>query len=583
MASGGKIADFFAKVGFKVDTKVLKKVETHLNQMSKSFNKVATEFDKASRKIQSSLDRINAKSQARATFKKAATPKDKGRFTAAGFLAKESNIRNSINLTEKQKKKIENLARSFEKERTSRARANAEIKNQVSIYKKANTQAAIQEKRLNRLNFAQIRASQSAKQLAGAFVSVFTAIEAIGAIKRTGQALESARAGMLAASDGADGLAKDLAFVDKQSVRLGLNLAATTKDFVKLRAVAKDISDEDLQDIFLGVAESGTVLQLTADDMKGALRAVQQMMSKGKVNAEDFRQQLAERLPVAFKALEKATGLSGTALEKAMKDGKLLAEEVLPKLGRELRKVAATNKALEKVLQTSRVAENRFITALQKLMDIIFQSGFGEALTTFFNTSTEFLKKMSGLGKFLGQVFKFAIDAVSGALAVLSVPLGVLSDIFETIDILSKSVSEKLNIMSGSVFPKLAGAIGIVALAIAKLNRRMIVISATVTAVLATILEIVALTTKGVQGAVERAILGEEGDLALDKESVFSATSPGSFGTFLGKNLAESLGFGDDTAKSKTEINIGTLQTNASNSQQLTDDIMQQAAIDTGL
>ena len=577
MASGGKIADFFAKVGFKVDTQELKKVETHLTNMSKSFKKVAHDFDRASKKIQLALDKLNIKRTAKKPFKKAVSPDD-SKFDAKAFFSKESNIRNVLGLTQKQRKAIERLALAYQRSEITTAQANARLKNQIALRKRANTQIKVQERRINKLNFAQIRAIGSAKQLVGAFASVYTAVEAIGAIKRTGQDLESARAGMLAASDGTQGLAKDLAFVDKQAVRLGLDLAATTKDFVKLRAVSKDISDEDLQDIFLGVAEAGTVLQLTADDMKGALRAVQQMMSKGKVNAEDFRQQLAERLPVAFKALEKATGLSGTALEKAMKDGKLLAEDVLPKLGRELRKVADTNDALTKILQTSRVAENRFTTALQKLMDIIFQAGFGDALTTFFNTSTEFIKKMSGLGKFLGQVFKFAIEAVSGALAVLSVPLGVLSDIFETIDLLSTSVSKKFDTMSGSVFPKLAGAIGIVAVAMALLNRRMLLISTVVTGVLATVLEIVALTTKGVQGAIERNLLGPEGDIALGEEGSFS-TLGGAYIEGVKERFLDTFGFSDDNKKPNVKIDKVEIYSNPDSAQKLTDDIMQEAAI----
>ncbi len=59
------------------------------------------------------------------------------------------------------------------------------------------------------------------------------------------------------------------------------------------------------------------------------------MISKGKVQAEELRGQLGERLPGgAFQLAAKAMGMTTAELDKFMADGKLTAEELLPKLAK---------------------------------------------------------------------------------------------------------------------------------------------------------------------------------------------------------------------------------------------------------
>lgn len=562
MAKGIKIADFFAKVGFKVDTQELKKIDSHLKKLGHSFEKVGSKAVKSGKKIEQvfsglTLDRRKFGVQKKidllqklggevATFKRRLVPTSKkstfdrlsldidkaihkqrqlnqvqkaaktsavsgssvGKFSASGFFEREANIRSSLRLSEKQRKALTRLARIYEKQGMSLAQANAKLKDLTASRVRDNKAVERQIKRQNKLNFAQVRALGSLKQLVGGYVSVFTAMQSVGAIKRVGQDLESARAGMSAVSGNSKGLAKDLAFVDKHSVRLGLDLAATTKDFVKLRSVSKGMTDDGLADVFLGVAEAGTVLQLSSEDMKGALRALQQMMSKGRVNAEDFRQQLAERLPIAFEALEKATGLSGVALEKAMRDGKLLASEVLPKLGRELRKVAQENDALNRVLNTSRVAENRLTTAMQKFMNVIFTSGFGEALTQFFNEATKGFQDLEGLGKAIGVVFKGVTKTLTIALNIIATPLKLISGLFTVLNRLFGETYATLLVLSpllGIVFYK---GLKLVGKALGMINKKLVLIIAGFTTAIVAAIELYALMTKGVRSEIEMRLLG---------------------------------------------------------------------------
>ncbi len=145
-------------------------------------------------------------------------------------------------------------------------RLNVQVAELASQYRKADRAAV-------GLSTAQRGLKDSTRNLIRSFASMYAILEGGRAINRVGQDFQTMRAGMLAASGSAQQAGKDLAFVDEQAERLGLNLKQTSKDFVKLRAVNKDFSDDQLKEVFLGVAEAGTVLGLSADDTTGALRA----------------------------------------------------------------------------------------------------------------------------------------------------------------------------------------------------------------------------------------------------------------------------------------------------------------------
>jgi hypothetical protein len=62
------------------------------------------------------------------------------------------------------------------------------------------------------------------------------------------------------------------------------------------------------------------------------------MLSKGKVQAEELRGQLGERIPGAFQIAARAMGMTTSELDKFMSEGKLMAEEFLPKFSEQLKR-----------------------------------------------------------------------------------------------------------------------------------------------------------------------------------------------------------------------------------------------------
>ena len=131
---------------------------------------------------------------------------------------------------------------------------------------------------------------------------------------------------------------RQLEFVRQKSNELGhefFGLAEASRNFF---AAMKGTSiEKDANDIFESVAMAATALSLSDTDIEGTFRALGQMVSKGKVQAEELRGQLGERLPGAFQYAAKAMGMTTMELDKALELGNVLADEMLPKLAVVLR------------------------------------------------------------------------------------------------------------------------------------------------------------------------------------------------------------------------------------------------------
>ena len=63
--------------------------------------------------------------------------------------------------------------------------------------------------------------------------------------------------------------------------------------------------------------------------MKAAMRATSQVFSKGKVSAEELRQQLGERLPGAFTLFADSMNLTPAELDKALEQGKVTLDDFM--------------------------------------------------------------------------------------------------------------------------------------------------------------------------------------------------------------------------------------------------------------
>lgn len=169
--------------------------------------------------------------------------------------------------------------------------------------------------------------------------------------------------------------ASELAFIRQESERLGLAAMSTAKSYATLAAASRGtiMEGELTREIFLGISEAGAALGRSGYEVAGMLNAVQQMMSKGTVQAEELRGQLGERLPGAFKLAAEAMGVSERQLNKMLEQGEVLATDLLPKLARALREqygqaaVDATHNAQQELNRFS----NTWDSLMQKASGIV--------------------------------------------------------------------------------------------------------------------------------------------------------------------------------------------------------------------
>lgn len=211
-------------------------------------------------------------------------------------------------------------------------------------------------------------------------------------IARAGLELERWRDALRAATGSAAAGAKELVFLRTEAERLGLDLASLVQGFTKLTAASRGtiLEGRKTRDIFRAVAEASTAIRLTSEQTEGALRAIEQIMSKGKVQAEELRGQLGERLPGAFQIASRAMGVTTAELSKMLETGQVLSEDFLPKFAKELTKTFG--EAAVKNANSAQAAFNRLGNSIRNLRGALAESGILENLTDAARTLDKMLR-----------------------------------------------------------------------------------------------------------------------------------------------------------------------------------------------
>lgn len=113
---------------------------------------------------------------------------------------------------------------------------------------------------------------------------------------------------------------------------------------------------------FQEIAMAAGTLSLTVEDTQGVFKALEQMLSKGKVQAEELRGQLGDRLPGAFAIAADAMHMTTAELSDAMKKGEVYSKDFVPKFTAAL--VKAFNIDMSKPIDTIQASMNRLQTAI---------------------------------------------------------------------------------------------------------------------------------------------------------------------------------------------------------------------------
>jgi len=131
---------------------------------------------------------------------------------------------------------------------------------------------------------------------------------------------------------------QELTFLRITANRVGVDFLETANQFRNLEAAARGTSLEGtkVRAIFESVVTATRVMGLSSDQASRALLALEQMISKGTITAEELRKQLSQAIPGSVGIMARALGLGTEELQKMMKAGDLLTEDVLPRFGAQL-------------------------------------------------------------------------------------------------------------------------------------------------------------------------------------------------------------------------------------------------------
>lgn len=197
-----------------------------------------------------------------------------------------------------------------------------------------------------------------------------------------------------AVTGSAKAAADEIEFAAEVADRYGANVVKVTDGWVKFKAATKGTKvAEDNREIFQTFTALSSMLGQTPDQLNGILTALEQMVSKGKVSAEELRGQLGERLPGAFIAAAKSMGVTTAELDKMLEQGKLTADVLLPKLAKQLQQDYKIN--LGKNIDNEIATFNRLDNSLFMLKVAIAKSGFIGFLADLAEGLTKVVKKLA--------------------------------------------------------------------------------------------------------------------------------------------------------------------------------------------
>ena len=219
-------------------------------------------------------------------------------------------------------------------------------------------------------------------------------------------------------------------FLAKTSAELAIPQDVIVRQFTALTASVTGAgkSVKDAQDVFVSIASGIRGTGGSLEDMRSAMVATAQVFSKGKVSAEELRQQLGERLPGAFTLFAASMGMVPADLDKALEQGKVTLDDFLGFSKLLFNEYGENAKILA---ESPAAAGDRLATEFSNFKDnfgglfanigALFQDQTTKTLK-FFNTNKDIIKKgitdfvniFQGVGRVLQKIGSDIFGVVSG-------------------------------------------------------------------------------------------------------------------------------------------------------------------------
>lgn len=238
-------------------------------------------------------------------------------------------------------------------------------------------------------------------------------------VTQAGREVNKMRIVLQMASKDSKDLEHNFKFVRDTAQEMGVDIVEFGNAYAKMLSATRDntvLSNKDKEMMFSNLSKYMVTIGASTDDQKGIFRALTQMFTKGKVQAEEMLQMAERGVPAAIEIKRAAMeGLKMTEeqFNKAQQKGLLDPSKLLPIMANNLARLATESGAYEKATNSSAAAQQRFYNTLKLLADTIYQGGLDAALKDMFN----------GLTKFVGAVTD-NIEGIKSFIKVLKIIKG---------------------------------------------------------------------------------------------------------------------------------------------------------------
>ena len=254
----------------------------------------------------------------------------------------------------------------------------------------------------------------SAIKAGTAIYSFQTALEAYKKVMEIGLKKEaSQRAAQFVLGD--EGAKRATDFVKNLANNTGVDQIETLSSFAKFSAGAGDMDTGQKESLFSNVIGTSRLMGLSTDEINGILKAFEQMASKGKIQAEELRGQLGDRMAGAFQLFARSLGMTTEQLDAAMKNGKVLSKDVLPKVSAEMGRMIDKAGGWEKIINSTQTQLGRLSNSWNNNLALMFD-GSQEGLTDFTRSLTNLLGSLGGQSKNLGEHFGDLMKSMSNGI-----------------------------------------------------------------------------------------------------------------------------------------------------------------------
>ena len=290
------------------------------------------------------------------------------------------------------------------------AKLNQNLRETLSKFNKTTSKNNHSEKASNGLDVL----ATSAIKAGTAIYSFQTALEAYKKVMEVGLKKEaSQRAAQFVLGD--EGAKRATEFVKNLANNTGVDQIETLSSFAKFSAGAGDMDAGQKESLFSNVIGTSRLMGLSTDEINGILKAFEQMASKGKIQAEELRGQLGDRMAGAFQLFARSLGMTTEELDKAMKDGKVLSKDVLPKVSAEMGRMIDKAGGWEKIINSTQTQLGRLSNSWNNNLALMFD-GSQEGLTDFTRSLTNLLNSLGGQSKNLGEHFGDLMKSMSNGI-----------------------------------------------------------------------------------------------------------------------------------------------------------------------